>query len=186
MESIGWTTESICFLADTQSRTKLKVLSCLQYSQLRYLRQDIHLEGAQFKSWLSQHPWVIWYSSLQYEICWQNVKKTALHWTAQNGNISCICHMTKQNFTWRPTPNPYSIRHLCFAAKVKFHKKRKQVYNIDIPVYQKYVSQPAVTRDLVRFEQLHQPKNIYDKQIIPTHHYHYQSYLQSVLWCCPS
>jgi len=70
MDSIGWTTESICFLADTQSRTKLKVLSCLQYSQqVRYLRQDIHLGEAQLKSWLSQHPWVIWYSSLQYEIC---------------------------------------------------------------------------------------------------------------------
>ena len=63
---------------------------------------------------------------------WQNVKKTALQWTTQNGNVSCICHVAKQNFTWRPTPNSYSVRHLCFSAKVKFHKKRNKVYNINI------------------------------------------------------
>lgn len=101
---------------------------------------------------------------------WQNVKKTALHWTAQNGNISCICYVTMQNFRWRPPTNPYSVRHLCFSAKVKFHTKRKQVNNINIRVYQKYVSQATVTINLVRFEhQLHQPKYYYDKQIPKTY-----------------
>jgi hypothetical protein len=52
----------------------------------------------------------------------------------------------------KANPKPYAVRHLCFSAKVKFHKKRKQVYNTNILVYHKYVSQLTVTRDLVSFK----------------------------------
>ena len=56
---------------------------------MRHLRQDIHLGGAQFKFWLSQHPLVIWYSSLQYEIC----QTTHLLWLV--GKMWRRLHFTK-------------------------------------------------------------------------------------------
>jgi hypothetical protein len=171
MESIGWTTEGICFLADTQSRSKLKVLSRLQYSKVRYLRQDIHLGGPQLKSWLSQRPWVIWYSSLQYEIC----QTTHFLWLVGKMWRKLHCRellrmetshayaMWQSKTTLEGQPQTPTLSDT-WASQLRssFIRKGIRYIYINILVYQKYVSQPTVTRDLVRFEQqLHQPKNVY-------------------------